>query len=609
MSTPSSAPSTPASAQAQIPTPQPTSLILRVSIPSKGVQKALRASSADRIWDLKKQIIDKMANDIKDALNYGVFWPAGGAASAAVPAAPGTDGRIAGQFLDESKEVGGFKMDMNTLLEFIPKQRIIAATEPPESPNANNKKKQKAFFEAVQKGNIDKVRERALRGQDANFVSESQETPLSAATLLNDPGLITSLITECGAHTDYRVGEAFLTPLHLAAKENKLAALQTLLGLGAWANAPDARGLTPLWYAASGGHTECVMRLLVARAETDVVDEKGWAPLHLACAASNEPICALLIDHGAGLNLTNTVGNTPLHVCATRNAVGCARWLLLRGAEKEKANKGGQTAQQLAVMSGNLDLFDLVKKWVEESVVPPPPKPQYDDTGVATNMPAYHARATAIAAQSQPTTSQPRPLSMMSDTSSSGITRSNSASSLTSVATKRSTIVGTDKLDKDKQLSRRRSKIGRSKSGVVNTGGIPPPPSIPKPEKPKSENAEEKPSSPPPQQININLPAPSTMPPPPQHLLQPDLSEIEPAEEFETTDFSPTRALHDLRESLMGSTTDENIELDFDVLMTTLEQVEGVVEKMMKRIAGLEKENVALRKGRGGGQKGVLVAW
>ncbi|RKO94388.1 ankyrin repeat-containing domain protein, partial [Blyttiomyces helicus] len=116
-----------------------------------------------------------------------------------------------------------------------------------------------------------------------------------------------------------------------------------LLGYGAWANSMDAANLTALYYATVGGHTECVMRLLAARADTEVFDDSGKAPLHQACFNSQDAIAALLIDYGANVNSLNGAGNTPLHVSAARNARECARWLLLRGAERERPNKSGQT--------------------------------------------------------------------------------------------------------------------------------------------------------------------------------------------------------------------------------------------------------------------------
>ncbi|KAI9008089.1 ankyrin repeat-containing domain protein [Gaertneriomyces semiglobifer] len=196
----------------------------------------------------------------------------------------------------------------------------------------------------------------------------------------NDRDMITTLV-ENGAILDYRLSkkDGWKTPLHVAAQSNKIGALQALIQFGAWVNAPDALNLTPLYYAVVGGHHDCTLRLLAARADTEVYDESGKGPMHQAVFQNNEVIASLLIDYGANLNVGNAVGNTPLHVAATRNAKECARWLIMRGCEREKTNKSGQTASQLASMSGNVDIAEMIRKFTDDQIIPPPPRPSPEE--------------------------------------------------------------------------------------------------------------------------------------------------------------------------------------------------------------------------------------
>lgn len=76
-----------------------------------------------------------------------------------------------------------------------------------------------------------------------------------------------------------------------------------------------------------------------------------------------------LLYYGADLNSRNASGNSPLHVCAVNNQESCARTLLFRGADKEALNFAGQTAYQVAVIAGNLDLADVIQRH------------QFEDTG------------------------------------------------------------------------------------------------------------------------------------------------------------------------------------------------------------------------------------
>jgi hypothetical protein len=57
------------------------------------------------------------------------------------------------------------------MIEFIPKKRVVAQT--PEGDASPTPKNQKRFFEDVQKGLVDKVRERGSRGMDPNFHAEN----------------------------------------------------------------------------------------------------------------------------------------------------------------------------------------------------------------------------------------------------------------------------------------------------------------------------------------------------------------------------------------------------------------------------------------------------
>jgi cytohesin len=68
------------------------------------------------------------------------------------------------------------------------------------------------------------------------------------------------------------------------------------------------------------------------------------------------------------MNAKNISGNTPLHVSATRNSTECAKYLLLRGANKNILNKVNQQPVQVAIMSQNLDLAEMISKHKDEDI-------------------------------------------------------------------------------------------------------------------------------------------------------------------------------------------------------------------------------------------------
>ena len=74
------------------------------------------------------------------------------------------------------------------------------------------------------------------------------------------------------------------------------------------------------------------------------------------------------------MNATDAKGDTPLHTICSRplgggNAKDVAALLLAYGADKDLKNKAGQTPSQVALMTGSIEMSDLVKKWPTEDQV------------------------------------------------------------------------------------------------------------------------------------------------------------------------------------------------------------------------------------------------
>ena len=90
--------------------------------------------------------------------------------------------------------------------------------------------------------------------------------------------------------------------------------------------------------------------------------------MHQACRNGLVAHLEQLLFYMADMNTRNASGNSPLHVCAVNNQESCARTLLFRGADKEALNYAGQTAYQVAVIAGNLELGDVIQKHKPEDV-------------------------------------------------------------------------------------------------------------------------------------------------------------------------------------------------------------------------------------------------
>ena len=71
-------------------------------------------------------------------------------------------------------------------------------------------------------------------------------------------------------------------------------------------------------------------------------------------------------------------GNSALHVCAINDQSECARILLLRGCDTSVVNNSHQNAYQVAVISGNMSLAEMIKNHQPENVVPYRDKPRFN---------------------------------------------------------------------------------------------------------------------------------------------------------------------------------------------------------------------------------------
>lgn len=98
-------------------------------------------------------------------------------------------------------------------------------------------------------------------------------------------------------------------PLHLGDVLNRATRVDDVNGIrgclaeGVNVNGRDQNGWTPLHRAAFKGKIESVKVLMEHGAEVDVVDDNGYTPLHCAVEAGHVQVALVLIGHGAKANL------------------------------------------------------------------------------------------------------------------------------------------------------------------------------------------------------------------------------------------------------------------------------------------------------------------
>lgn len=89
------------------------------------------------------------------------------------------------------------------------------------------------------------------------------------------------------------------TPLHIAAANDSVNAIEALVDLGAKLDAKDVNGDTALSVAAHGQKYDAVMLLLANGANPDTNDNRGLSPLHRAIKRGDAKLVCILLQGGA----------------------------------------------------------------------------------------------------------------------------------------------------------------------------------------------------------------------------------------------------------------------------------------------------------------------
>lgn len=118
------------------------------------------------------------------------------------------------------------------------------------------------------------------------------------------------------------------TPLHVAAANNAVDAIQVLLEAGANIEKKTHKGMTPLHWAIMGNATEVTRILLEAGANTESRNNDGFTVLHKSTMRNMAETILDLLDAGANIEAKDNEGMTPLHIAVRLNVTNKTRALL-----------------------------------------------------------------------------------------------------------------------------------------------------------------------------------------------------------------------------------------------------------------------------------------
>ena len=138
-----------------------------------------------------------------------------------------------------------------------------------------------------------------------NIHEETQETPLLSWLIeymnVDDPDATEQLVDLLQQDASLIEKDVYgITPLHIAAKYNKLAYLKPEPSLG---NTQDIFGNTLLHYAIKKGNLDAVKQLVLDwKANVNLSNSMGLSPLMLAASMGQKEIAQFLLEHNADIH-------------------------------------------------------------------------------------------------------------------------------------------------------------------------------------------------------------------------------------------------------------------------------------------------------------------
>ena len=161
--------------------------------------------------------------------------------------------------------------------------------------------------DAAMRGDTETVRALLRDGADVNAAQGDGMTALHWTALQGDVATMQVLLY-AGANLGSTTRLGGYTPLHLASKEGRGAAVAMLTAAGGDATRTTDTGVSALHLAAQSGDAATVVALIDAGADVDVADEgAARTPLMFAAAFNRLDAMRVLIDAGADVSLETRV--------------------------------------------------------------------------------------------------------------------------------------------------------------------------------------------------------------------------------------------------------------------------------------------------------------
>jgi ankyrin repeat protein len=159
--------------------------------------------------------------------------------------------------------------------------------------------------DAAERGDATAIKALLKQGADINAPQGDGMTALHWAAMNGDADLMMTLI-KAGANAKLVTRINGYSPLMLAARHGRGAAVAALLASGADPQARSDNGMTPLMYAAASGDVASVEAIVARSVDVNAKEDvRGLNAVIIATAANHTAVVKSLAKHGADLSATS----------------------------------------------------------------------------------------------------------------------------------------------------------------------------------------------------------------------------------------------------------------------------------------------------------------
>ncbi|KAL9961124.1 hypothetical protein ACROYT_G030015 [Oculina patagonica] len=148
--------------------------------------------------------------------------------------------------------------------------------------------------------------------------------------------------------------------LHDAAEDGDVTKIESLLSRVFSIDCRDGRGITPLMIAAVNDKLQAVENLLAKGANPSLENNDGWNLLHAASQGGNPVIIELMLSHVPSIDSINNKGSTALMIAAYYDKLQAVEYLLKKGADPSLKDNDGWNLLHAASQGGNPVIIELM---------------------------------------------------------------------------------------------------------------------------------------------------------------------------------------------------------------------------------------------------------